>query len=86
MHYKSLIKFNAYIFNRWGQQLYHWGLSEIDGGWDGSYKGKQVKDGVYFVVIEAEGSDGIKYKHKGDITILRGFSGTGSNDSTTGGE
>ena len=86
VHYKSLIKFNAYIFNRWGQQLYHWGLSEIDGGWDGSYKGKQVKDGVYFVVIEAEGSDGIKYKHKGDITILRGFSGTGSNDSTTGGE
>ena len=62
------------------------GLSEIDGGWDGSYKGKQVKDGVYFVVIEAEGSDGIKYKHKGDITILRGFSGNGSNDSTTGGE
>ncbi len=82
VYYKSLVKFNAYIFNRWGQQLYHWGLDDIDGGWDGTYHGKQVKDGVYFIVVDAEGSDGIKYKHKGDITILRGFSGNGS---TTGG-
>lgn len=82
VYYKSLVKFNAYIFNRWGQQLYHWGMDDIDGGWDGTYHGKQVKDGVYFIVVEAEGSDGIKYKYKGDITILRGFSGNGS---TTGG-
>lgn len=86
--YKSLIKFNAYIFNRWGQQLYYWGLNDIDGGWDGTYKGRQVKDGVYFIVVEAEGSDGINYKRKSDITILRGFTGTGSTigGSTTEGE
>ena len=33
--------------------------------------GKYVQPGVYFYVIEAEGSDGIKYKEKGDINILR---------------
>ena len=76
--YKSLIRFNAYVFNRWGQQLYSWGLNNIDEGWDGTFNGKAVKDGVYFIVIEAEGSDGRQYKHKGDINILRGFSGTGS--------
>ena len=27
--------------------------------------------GVYYYVIEAEGADGIKYKRKGDINILR---------------
>ena len=27
--------------------------------------------GVYFCVVEAEGSVGIKYKEKGDINILR---------------
>lgn len=82
--YKSLVRFNAYVFNRWGQQLYHWGLSDIDNGWDGTYKGKQVKDGVYFIVVEAEGSDGIKYRHRGDITILRGFTGNGtSSDNST---
>lgn len=80
--YKSLIKFNAYVFNRWGQQLYHWAMSNIDDGWDGTFKGKQVKDGVYFIVIEAEGADGRKFKHKGDINILRGFSGTGSTNTT----
>lgn len=76
--YKSLVKFNAYIYNRWGQELYHWTLANIDEGWDGTAHGKPVKDGVYFIVVEAEGSDGVKYKHKGDINILRGFSGTGS--------
>ncbi|MEG2573254.1 MAG: gliding motility-associated C-terminal domain-containing protein [Bacteroides sp.] len=76
--YKSLVKFNAYIFNRWGQELYHWGLPQIEDGWDGTSHGKQVKDGVYFIVVEAIGSDGIKYNHKGDINILRGFSGNGT--------
>jgi len=76
--HESLVRFNAYVFNRWGQQLYHWGLSNIDDGWDGTYKGKPVKDGVYFIVIEAVGSEGKKYNHRGDINILRGFSGTGS--------
>lgn len=76
--YKSLVKFNAYVFNRWGQELYHWGLNKIDEGWDGTAHGKPVKDGVYFIVVEAEGSDGIKYKHKGDINILKGYSGTGT--------
>lgn len=86
--YKSLVKFDAYVFNRWGQKIYHWGLKDIDNGWDGTFHGKQVKDGVYFIVIDAEGSDGIKYRHKGDITILRGFtgSGTSSDGSATGNE
>lgn len=81
--YKSLVKFNAYVFNRWGQELYRWGLSNIDEGWDGTAHGKPVKDGVYFIVVEAVGSDGIKYKHKGDINILRGYSGTGSTGNST---
>lgn len=69
--YKSLVSFNAVVFNRWGQKLYQWGFSEIDQGWDGTSNGRQVPAGVYFVVIEARGSDGVVYKHKGDINILR---------------
>lgn len=67
--YKSLVRFNAWIFNRWGQQLYHW--TDPARGWDGKKGGKLVPPGVYFYVIEAEGSDGKKYKKKGDINILR---------------
>ena len=67
--YKSLVKFKAWIFNRWGLQMYYW--TDPAQGWDGKKGGKYVQPGVYFYVIEAEGSDGIKYKEKGDINILR---------------
>lgn len=69
--YKSLVKFQATVFNRWGQKLYQWGLDEIDMGWDGTAHGNQVADGVYYVVVKATGADGIEYTHRGDINILR---------------
>lgn len=73
---KSLISFSAAIFNRWGQKLYSWGLDEIDCescGWDGTYKGKPVKAGVYFVVVKAKGADGIEYEFRNDVNLLRGY-------------
>lgn len=70
VEYRSLIKFKCTIFNRWGVKLYQW--TDPSKGWDGRYKGNYVNTGVYFYVIEAEGSDGQKYTEKGDINILRG--------------
>ena len=67
--YKSLVRFSCWIFNRWGQELYHWTNPAL--GWDGKKGGKYVAPGVCFSVLEAEGSDGKKYKKKGDINILR---------------
>ena len=73
---KSIVEFNASIYNRWGQQLYSWGIDEIDCetcGWDGTYKGTPVKDGVYFVVVTARGADGVRYEIRRDVNLLRGF-------------
>lgn len=73
---KSIVEFNAAIYNRWGQQLYSWGIDKMDCescGWDGTYKGKSVKDGVYFVVVNAKGADGIVYEYRGDVNVLRGY-------------
>lgn len=67
--YKSLVRFKGWIFNRWGAEMFHW--TNPAQGWDGKKGGKYVSPGVYFYIIEAEGSDGIKYKKKGDINILR---------------
>lgn len=67
--YKSIVKFKGTIFNRWGTKLFEW--TDPSKGWDGKYKGRYVNTGVYFYVIIAEGSDGVKYKKKGDINILR---------------
>lgn len=68
--YKSLLRFKCTIFNRWGNKIYEW--SDPAGSWDGTYKGKTVSPGVYFYVVDAEGSDGIKYKRGGDINVLHG--------------
>lgn len=69
--YQSIVDFHAYIFNRWGQKLYEW--SDPAGGWDGTYNGKDVKEGTYFLLVKARGADGRKYDIRRDVNILRGY-------------
>lgn len=74
--YQSLVEFHAYIFNRWGQKLYEW--DDPAGGWDGTYNGKDVKQGVYYVLVKAKGADGRNYNIKRDVNLLRGYTENGS--------
>ena len=67
--YRSLTSFKAFIYNRWGNLLYSW--DDPAKGWDGRVNGKFVPTGVYFIVVEAKGADGIRYKESKDINILR---------------
>ncbi len=76
--YKSIVEFKCWIFNRWGVEVCR--LNDPSQGWDGKYKGKYVKSGTYFYVIDALGSDGVRYKLKGDINILNY---SGSSDSSS---
>lgn len=69
--FQSLVEFHAYIYNRWGQKLYEW--SDPSLGWDGTYKGKDVAQGVYFCLVKAKGADGRKYTIKTDVNLLRGY-------------
>lgn len=82
--HQSLLEFHAIIFNRWGQKLYEW--SDPDGGWDGTYKGKDVKQGVYFVLVKARGADGRVFNIKRDVNLLRGYTEATGSTSTGGGE
>lgn len=66
--YRSLLSFKCWIFDRYGNQLFHFEDPSL--GWDGTYRGKKVRSGVYYYVIEAEGADGRKYKQGGDINII----------------
>lgn len=72
--YQSLVEFHATIFNRWGQKLYEW--DDPAGEWDGKFNGKDVKQGVYFVLVRAKGSDGIQYNIRKDVNLLRGYTET----------
>lgn len=67
--HKSIVEFHCWIYNRWGALLYE--FTDPNGGWDGRYKGRLVDTGVYYYVVTATGSDGVKYKKRGDINILR---------------
>ena len=69
--YRSLVEFQAYIFNRWGQKLYEW--TDPTGGWDGRFNGKDVKEGVYFVLVNARGADGRVFNIRRDVNLLRSY-------------
>lgn len=71
--YQSIVKMSGAFFNRWGQKVYSFDLSNVDKGWDGKQGGKYVKDGVYFLNLQAVGSDGIKYDIKKAVNVLKGF-------------
>lgn len=69
--YQSIIEFHAYIFNRWGQKLFEW--TDPAQGWDGTYNGHDVKEGVYFVLVKARGADGREYNIRKDVNLMRNF-------------
>ena len=79
--YKSLVEFHCWIFNRWGNLIYE--FTDPGDGWDGTYRGKLVDTGTYYYVVTAVGSDGVKYKKRGDINILRWKQGSSSGGTTT---
>ena len=79
--HQSIVEFHATIYNRWGQALYSWD-NVNDQGWDGTYHGKPVAQGTYFVEVHARGADGIEYKIRRDVNLLRGFTASRHSPST----
>lgn len=69
--YRSIVEFRGIIINRWGQKLFEW--TDLNHGWDGTYKGKDVKEGVYFFIGEARGADGKEYHFRKDVNLLRSY-------------
>lgn len=79
---QSIVKCDGCIFNRWGQKLHTFTVENIAQGWDGHVNGRPVKDGVYFININAYGSDGIHYKIKKAINVLKGFRESSETDGS----
>ena len=69
--YQSIVSFEASVFNRWGAKIYSW--KDPAGWWDGTWNGKVVKDGAYFLVVNAKGADGRKYNIRKTITVVSGY-------------
>lgn len=73
--YKSIIKFNASVYNIWGKLVYQW--DDPTTGWNGNIGGKPAAEGAYMYIIEATGDDlddkgnRIKYYKKGTVNLIR---------------
>lgn len=78
---KNIVEFHAYIFNRQGQKLYDW--TDPRGSWDGTFHGSPVKEGVYYVLVKAKGSDGRVYNIRKDVNLVRGYITTGNSGTVT---
>jgi len=63
--YRSISSFECNIYDEWGNKVYE--SDDITTGWDGD--GHSL--GVYFYIIEAKGTDGVSYKKKGTVSLLR---------------
>lgn len=60
--------FRMTIYNRWGGKVYETSNSSL--GWDGTYMGKRVGDGVYVYSIEIETHLGKKYQFSGVVNLV----------------
>lgn len=57
------------IYNRWGEKLFETPNNEI--GWDGTYLGKPVPEGIYVYVINYTDYRNQQYQAKGTLHLMR---------------
>ena len=67
--FEAVNKFDLYIYNRWGKQVFH--ATEPDERWDGTFEGKDVPDGVYTYVVYIDELYRDPYSLNGTITLYR---------------
>ncbi len=62
------------VYDRWGELMFerkNFPPNNETLGWDGSFRGKRLRPGVYAVVSEVEFIDGWVEKGEGDVTIVK---------------
>ncbi|MGB1508085.1 MAG: gliding motility-associated C-terminal domain-containing protein, partial [Crocinitomicaceae bacterium] len=62
--------FNLKIYNRWGQLVFE--SNDNNQGWDGTYGGELVQDGLYTWKIEFKSiSNDERFIHTGHVNLLK---------------
>ncbi len=62
------------VYDRWGTEIYNrhnFAINDEKEGWDGTFEGKNLEQGVYAWKLEVENIDGTKQTFKGYVTLLR---------------
>lgn|GEM_PF-321497 len=67
---RGIYKLNNFsVFNRWGNKVFS--TSNINEGWDGTYKGTPQPMGVYMYIIDAQSESGKRFQQNGNVTLIR---------------
>jgi gliding motility-associated-like protein len=61
-------KYHMQIFDRWGERIFE--TTDINVGWDGTYKGAKAPSAVYVVVFDLEGYHWEVKRYIGSITLV----------------
>jgi gliding motility-associated-like protein len=62
-------EFELRIFNRWGELLFV--STNLDTGWDGTYKGKDQPEGTYAFIATLRDLAGRDFSRSGSVVLLR---------------
>ena len=66
---ESIRDFEMTIYNRWNQEIFY--SASLDEGWDGTYLGKQVPQGVYVYSIQVMDVLGEPHLYRGHFSVIR---------------
>jgi len=67
--FEGYVKIDVYIYDRWGEEIIHW--TDLNGGWDGTFKGKPVQEDVYVYKIIATDFRKQELHKSGTVTVVR---------------
>lgn len=65
----NIAEFEMMVFNRWGELIFK--STNMEYGWDGTYMGEIVQNGMYVYKVNARGLDGVGYHRIGRVTVLQ---------------
>lgn len=67
----GIARYQANIYNRWGEMVYSWDENSEPAGWDGTQNGKPVAQGVFTYRIIVDDVGGGRVDERGSFNLLR---------------
>lgn len=67
----GIAKFQATVYNRWGEVVYSWNENSQTEGWDGSIFGNPAPNGIYTYKIYVTDIGGTQVEEQGTFNLLR---------------
>ncbi len=66
---RAISQLQFIIYDRWGEKVFE--TTDINGEWDGSYRGMPMNIGVFVYILKGKFKNGDEFDKKGNVTLLR---------------